>query len=163
MSRIRIGISACLLGQEVRFDGGHKRDPFLTGELARHVEWVPVCPEVEVGMGTPREAVRLWQHAKATGADVVFGHYETKQHSGFRNFGSWLTNRVTDWALDKPPGFYLSSFRCVNAFIAQQVVTYAGPGGEPVELWTVRPDGTVLTRTPKAEHTSPIFSPPTAA
>jgi hypothetical protein len=40
------------------------------------------------------------------------------------------------------------------------VVTYAGPGGEPVELWTVRPDGTVLTRTPKAEHTSPIFSPP---
>jgi Tol biopolymer transport system component len=40
------------------------------------------------------------------------------------------------------------------------VVTYAGIGGEPVELWTVRPDGTVLTRTPKAEHTSPIFSPP---
>ena len=79
------------------------------------------------GQNPPREAVRLWQHAKATGADVVFGHYEIKQHSIFRNFGSWLTNRVTDWALDKPPGFYLSSFRCVSAFIAQQVVTYAGP------------------------------------
>jgi uncharacterized protein YbgA (DUF1722 family)/uncharacterized protein YbbK (DUF523 family) len=56
---IRIGISACLLGQEVRFDGGHKRDAFLTEVLAPHVQWVPVCPEVEVGMGTPRETLRL--------------------------------------------------------------------------------------------------------
>jgi uncharacterized protein YbgA (DUF1722 family)/uncharacterized protein YbbK (DUF523 family) len=59
LSRLRVGISACLLGQEVRFDGGHKRDSFLTDELGQHVEWVPVCPEVEVGMGTPREPVRL--------------------------------------------------------------------------------------------------------
>ena len=57
--RPRIGISACLLGDEVRFDGGHKRDPFLTDVLSPHVEWVRVCPEVEVGMGTPREALRL--------------------------------------------------------------------------------------------------------
>jgi uncharacterized protein YbgA (DUF1722 family)/uncharacterized protein YbbK (DUF523 family) len=56
---IRMGISACLLGQEVRFDGGHKKDAFLTGVLALHVAWVPVCPEVEVGMGTPRETLRL--------------------------------------------------------------------------------------------------------
>jgi uncharacterized protein YbgA (DUF1722 family)/uncharacterized protein YbbK (DUF523 family) len=56
---IRIGISACLLGSEVRYDGGHKRDPFLTGELGRFVTWVTVCPEVEVGMGVPRESVRL--------------------------------------------------------------------------------------------------------
>jgi uncharacterized protein YbgA (DUF1722 family)/uncharacterized protein YbbK (DUF523 family) len=56
---IRIGISACLLGQEVRFDGGHKRDRFLTGTLGRFVEWVPVCPEVEAGFGTPRESMRL--------------------------------------------------------------------------------------------------------
>ncbi|MGH9371867.1 MAG: YbgA family protein [Vicinamibacterales bacterium] len=55
----RIGISACLLGDEVRFDGGHKRDPFLTDVLAPHVDWVRVCPEVEVGMGTPRETLRL--------------------------------------------------------------------------------------------------------
>jgi uncharacterized protein YbgA (DUF1722 family)/uncharacterized protein YbbK (DUF523 family) len=58
-SRIRIGISACLLGQEVRFDGGHKRDSFLTDILGPHVEWVPVCPEVELGLGTPRETLRL--------------------------------------------------------------------------------------------------------
>jgi len=56
---IRVGISACLLGREVRFDGGHKRDPFLTDTFGRFVEWVPVCPEVEAGFGTPRESMRL--------------------------------------------------------------------------------------------------------
>ena len=56
---IRIGISACLLGEAVRFDGGHKRDAFLTGTFGRFVEWVPVCPEVEMGLGTPRETLRL--------------------------------------------------------------------------------------------------------
>ncbi|MBW2493114.1 MAG: DUF523 and DUF1722 domain-containing protein, partial [Deltaproteobacteria bacterium] len=56
---IRLGVSSCLLGQEVRFDGGHKRDRFLTELLGSFVEWVPVCPEVEVGMGTPRPALRL--------------------------------------------------------------------------------------------------------
>jgi uncharacterized protein YbgA (DUF1722 family)/uncharacterized protein YbbK (DUF523 family) len=57
--RIRIGISACLLGDEVRYDGGHKRDTFLTETLGPLVEWVKVCPEVESGMGTPREPIRL--------------------------------------------------------------------------------------------------------
>lgn len=56
---IRIGISSCLLGEPVRFDGGHKRDPFLTGTFGAFVEWVPVCPEVECGFGTPRESMRL--------------------------------------------------------------------------------------------------------
>ncbi len=55
----RIGISACLLGEKVRHNGGHKRDLFVTEILSRFVEWVPVCPEVEVGMGVPRETVRL--------------------------------------------------------------------------------------------------------
>ncbi|MBD0315063.1 MAG: DUF523 and DUF1722 domain-containing protein [Nitrospiraceae bacterium] len=56
---LRLGISRCLLGEEVRFDGGHKRDNFLTDVLGRYVEWVPVCPEMEAGLGTPREAMRL--------------------------------------------------------------------------------------------------------
>jgi uncharacterized protein YbbK (DUF523 family) len=55
----RVGISQCLLGDEVRYDGGHKRDVFLTDVLAPFVEWMPVCPEVEAGLGTPREAMRL--------------------------------------------------------------------------------------------------------
>lgn len=56
---LRIGISQCLLGDNVRYDGGHKRDAFLIETLGRHVEWVPVCPEVELGLGTPREPMRL--------------------------------------------------------------------------------------------------------
>jgi uncharacterized protein YbgA (DUF1722 family)/uncharacterized protein YbbK (DUF523 family) len=58
-SRIRVGISACLLGDAVRYDGGHKRDTFLADVLGPLVEWVKVCPEVEIGMGTPRESIRL--------------------------------------------------------------------------------------------------------
>lgn len=57
--RIRVGVSFCLLGKEVRFDGQHKRDAFLVDQLGPFVEWVPVCPEVEVGMGVPRESLRL--------------------------------------------------------------------------------------------------------
>jgi uncharacterized protein YbgA (DUF1722 family)/uncharacterized protein YbbK (DUF523 family) len=56
---LRIGVSACLLGQEVRFDGGHKRDRFVTDILGPFVEWVPVCPEVEVGMPIPRPSIRM--------------------------------------------------------------------------------------------------------
>lgn len=57
--RLRIGVSSCLLGEEVRWDGGHKRARFLTDVLEPFVEWVPVCPEVEVGMGIPREPLQL--------------------------------------------------------------------------------------------------------
>lgn len=56
---IRIGISRCLLGDNVRYDGGHKRHPFITGTLGRHVQFVPVCPEVECGLPVPREPIRL--------------------------------------------------------------------------------------------------------
>ena len=56
---IRVGISACLLGQEVRYDGGHKRDRYITDTLGKFFEWVPLCPEVEMGLGTPRETLRL--------------------------------------------------------------------------------------------------------
>jgi uncharacterized protein YbgA (DUF1722 family)/uncharacterized protein YbbK (DUF523 family) len=56
---IRIGVSSCLLGQNVRYDGGHKKDSFVTGPLADFVTFVPVCPEVEVGMAVPRPPIRL--------------------------------------------------------------------------------------------------------
>jgi uncharacterized protein YbbK (DUF523 family)/uncharacterized protein YbgA (DUF1722 family) len=56
---IRIGVSSCLLGRAVRFDGGHKRDAFLTDTLGRFVEWVPVCPELELGLGVPRQTLHL--------------------------------------------------------------------------------------------------------
>lgn len=56
---LRLGISACLLGHAVRWDGGTKRNPFLVRTLGRWVEWVPMCPEVELGLGVPREPIRL--------------------------------------------------------------------------------------------------------
>lgn len=56
---IRVGVSSCLLGQQVRFDAGHKRDRFVTDVLGPFVEWVPVCPEVEAGLGLPRPSMRL--------------------------------------------------------------------------------------------------------
>lgn len=58
---IRIGISSCLMGEEVRFDGGHKQDKYLTHTLGAYFDFVPVCPEVEIGLGTPRESIRLVQ------------------------------------------------------------------------------------------------------
>jgi uncharacterized protein YbgA (DUF1722 family)/uncharacterized protein YbbK (DUF523 family) len=56
---IRLGISSCLLGEEVRFDGGHKHDALLTETFGQFFQWVPVCPEMEIGLGTPRESLRL--------------------------------------------------------------------------------------------------------
>ena len=67
--RLRIGVSACLLGDEVRFNGGHSRDGFLAGTLGRYVEWVRVCPEVEIGLGTPRESIRLVSLGRGEGGD----------------------------------------------------------------------------------------------
>jgi uncharacterized protein YbgA (DUF1722 family)/uncharacterized protein YbbK (DUF523 family) len=57
--KIKLGISACLLGEKVRYDGGHKFDPFLVNTLGQFVEYVPVCPEVESGFPIPRQAFRL--------------------------------------------------------------------------------------------------------
>lgn len=59
LSPVTIGISSCLLGEQVRYDGGHKRDRFITGQLALHVRFVPICPEVGSGMSTPRPPIRL--------------------------------------------------------------------------------------------------------
>jgi len=59
MEKIRIGISRCLLGDKVRYDGGHKHDLYITDTLGQYFEWVPVCPEVEYGLPIPREAMRL--------------------------------------------------------------------------------------------------------
>ena len=61
---IRLGVSTCLLGERVRFDGGHKLDRYLTGTLGQFFEWVPVCPEVELGLPIPRESLRLVGNAE---------------------------------------------------------------------------------------------------
>lgn len=78
MTAIKVGISACLLGDLVRYDGGHKRSAFCVDELGRHVEFVKLCPEVGIGLPVPRPTIRLEQHGDEvravipkTGADVT--------------------------------------------------------------------------------------------
>jgi undecaprenyl-phosphate 4-deoxy-4-formamido-L-arabinose transferase len=93
----------------------------------RHARGAHIVNLDDDGQNPPAEAVKLWREATRSGLDVIFGHYTDKQHSLFRNLGSRFTNRMTDWALDKPQGFYLSSFRCVTKFVADKVVAYAGP------------------------------------
>lgn len=79
------------------------------------------------GQNPPAEALRLWEKARADQLDVTYGHYASKRHAWWRNLGSRFTNRLADCILDKPRGLYLSSFRCVSAFAARQVVQNAGP------------------------------------
>jgi uncharacterized protein YbgA (DUF1722 family)/uncharacterized protein YbbK (DUF523 family) len=59
LEKIKLGVSSCLLGENVRYDGGHKLDRFLTDTWGKYVEYVPVCPEAECGLGVPREAMQL--------------------------------------------------------------------------------------------------------
>ena len=120
IAKARIPIA---LVEHARNFGEH--NAVLTGW--RHARGRHIVNIDDDGQNPPAEGLRLWQHALATGYDVVFGHYETKQHAAWRNLGSWFTNKMTDWALDKPRGFYLSSFRCVTSFAAHQVISYAGP------------------------------------
>lgn len=89
---LRIGISRCLLGDEVRWDGGHKRDGFLVGTIGRHVEWVPVCPEVESGLPVPRETLRLMR--SPYGGVPVNG---IPVRLVFRSGGDW-TDEMAGWA-----------------------------------------------------------------
>ena len=104
MKTVRIGISSCLLGDEVRFDGGHKRDAPLLEAFAPHVEWVRVCPEVEIGMGVPREPVRLVQ----SGGDLrmIAVHSGTDHTEAMREFAA---RRVQALAAMDLRGYVLKS------------------------------------------------------
>ncbi len=75
----------------------------------------------------PEEVVKLYDHARLGGWDVVYTRYAVKQHAGWRNLGSRFANQVADQLLDKPRGLYLSSFRCMSRFVVQAVTRYGGP------------------------------------
>ncbi|MEU5987935.1 DUF523 and DUF1722 domain-containing protein [Spirillospora sp. NPDC047418] len=74
--RPRLAVSSCLLGAPVRYNGGHSRDRFLTGPLARHVDWVPVCPEIEIGLGAPRPSLHLLSDGRIVTKDRASDHTE---------------------------------------------------------------------------------------
>ncbi len=75
----------------------------------------------------PEEVIRLYDHARLGGWDVVYTRYAEKMHAGWRNLGSRFANAVADRLIDKPRGLYLSSFRCMSAMVVREVVRYAGP------------------------------------
>ncbi len=75
----------------------------------------------------PEEVLRLWRHTRDGGFDVVYTHYAEKKHESWRNIGSRFTNWCADYLLDKPKGLYLSSFRCMNAFLIRAVGDHDGP------------------------------------
>ncbi len=75
----------------------------------------------------PEEVAKLWRHACEHDYDVVYTYYAEKKHEAWRNLGSRFTNWCADHLLDKPKGLYLSSFRCMSAFLARQVVAHDGP------------------------------------
>jgi uncharacterized protein YbgA (DUF1722 family)/uncharacterized protein YbbK (DUF523 family) len=102
MPSVRIGVSSCLLGQKVRFDGGHKRDAFLVETFGPFVEWVPVCPEVEIGMGTPREAIHLVRR----GSDLsLVGVRSATDHTS--SMRAWASRRVERLAGEDLDGYIL--------------------------------------------------------
>jgi glycosyltransferase involved in cell wall biosynthesis len=75
----------------------------------------------------PDEVERLLAFAQRSGRQVIYTYYEDKQHPVWRNLGSRLTNRVADFVLEKPKGLYLSSFRCMSAFVVREITRYQGP------------------------------------
>lgn len=109
--------------QHMRNFGEH--NAVLTGW--RHARGRHLVNLDDDGQNPPAEALSLWKHATDLELDVVFGRYEVKRHSSWRNAGSAFTGKVTDWMLDKPKGLYLSSFRCVTSAVAGEACRYAGP------------------------------------
>lgn len=127
---VRIGISRCLLGEPVRWDGGHKRDGYLVDTFGPHVQWVPVCPELESGLPVPRPTMRL-EHSPAGGAEANGMPVRLIIRGG----GDW-TDEMVGWARAKVnslggkadlDGFVLK--RDSPSCGLERVKVYGGPGG----------------------------------
>ncbi|MBI4806413.1 MAG: DUF523 and DUF1722 domain-containing protein [Desulfovibrio sp.] len=123
-SPLRIGVSACLLGQPVRFDGGHKHDRWITGELGKHVEFVPVCPEVEAGFGVPREAMRLVGDPDAPRLVTVRSGRDMTAP-----MESWAARRAEELARENLCGFIFKSKSPSSGMT--RVKVYSEKGGMP--------------------------------
>lgn len=123
--KIRLGISTCLLGEQVRYDGGHKWDRFITGTLGKYVDFVPVCPEVECGLGIPREAMRLV-------GDPAQPHLVTVR-SGVdhtERMLTWARQRVVSLEQEGLCGFI---FKSDSPSSGMERVKVYGPSGSPTK------------------------------
>ena len=128
--KIKLGVSACLLGEYVRYDGGHAHDRFLTDTLGQFVEYVPVCPEVECGMPVPREAVRLVGSPDSPRLMTVktgIDHTERMR--------SWAEKRLESLEADDLCGFIFKSKSPSSGMKRVKVYTDAGVTKTGVGIW----------------------------
>jgi len=121
---VRLGISACLLGAEVRFDGGHKRDRYLTDVLGANVTWLPVCPELELGLGIPRPAIQL--RGGERGDRLVVRDDGRDLTDAMRDYADARTAELADHGLD---GFVLK--KDSPSCGVSRVRVHGAPGGMP--------------------------------
>jgi uncharacterized protein YbbK (DUF523 family) len=101
---IKIGISSCLLGEKVRYDGGHKLDRFLRDILGQYVEYVPVCPEVECGLPIPRSRMQLTGDPEAPRLKTAETDIDLTDR-----LTEWAKHKVTELASEKMDGFIFKS------------------------------------------------------
>ena len=129
MEKIKLGVSSCLLGEKVRYDGGHKLDHFLTFTLGAYVDWVMVCPEVECGLPVPREAMHLVGDVEAP--QLVTIRTGVDHTSRMRR---WANKKVTTLAAEDLCGFVFKSrspssgMRGVKIYSSESVPISTGSG-----------------------------------
>src|SRR5438105_11238081 len=93
----------------------------------RHASGAHVITMDDDLQNPPEEIARLLAFARRSGKEVIYTRYDDKRHAIWRNLGSRFTNRVADFVLEKPRGLYLSSFRCMSAFVVREITRYKGP------------------------------------
>jgi uncharacterized protein YbgA (DUF1722 family)/uncharacterized protein YbbK (DUF523 family) len=128
----KLGISTCLLGEKVRYDGTGKRDPFLTDTFGAFVEWVPVCPEVECGMTVPREAMHLEGDPETPRLVTIRTHVDHTER-----MKSWARRRLAELDTEDLAGYVFKSRSPSSGM--ERVSIYPIQGGAPrkigVGLW----------------------------
>jgi uncharacterized protein YbgA (DUF1722 family)/uncharacterized protein YbbK (DUF523 family) len=122
LTKIKLGISACLLGEKVRYDGGHKLDRFITETLGKFVEFVPVCPEVECGLGIPREAMHLVAAPDGPRLVTVRNRVDHTER-----MLAWARERVVELEQEDLCGFIFKSDSPSSGM--ERVKIYSGKGG----------------------------------
>jgi uncharacterized protein YbgA (DUF1722 family)/uncharacterized protein YbbK (DUF523 family) len=140
MEKIKIGISACLLGEHVRYDGGHQWDRFFTQTLGRYFEWVPVCPEVEYGLPVPREAMRLVGDPAAPRLVTIRSGID--HTAGMK---AWAEKKLLSLAKESLCGFIFKSKSPSSGMTAVKVY---GDGGVPARRGTGIFAGAFMARFP---------------
>jgi uncharacterized protein YbbK (DUF523 family) len=130
MEKIKLGISACLLGKKVRYDGGHKLDHYLKDTMGLYIDWVAVCPEVEYGLPVPREPMQLVETSKEQPRLIVI-HTGEDHTLGMRR---WAETKLNELEKEGLCGFVFKSgspssgLRGVKVYNASGIARRTGTG-----------------------------------